>query len=201
MGNDAPHPALPQPAPAPAVTTDNPVPQWSPSNEPTPPLLGGPLAADSNPGKVTAVDTASLTAYAGYLDSLIPGVETARSDLENVDVQPGAFYDADTMRTKINGSGGLSGQYVLMLGDLTNGLTSIKQGLLEMATKYTDTESLNKMSATDLENEFNTAQQYFGNMMSDGGGSGIPNSPGGLNNTPNSNTPNTPNTSSNSNNT
>jgi hypothetical protein len=189
------------PDPPPPPNTDNPVTQWSTANEKTPPTQHGPdTPPGSNPNQVTAVDTATLLAYANYLETLIPNVESAKNDLTNVNVQPGAFYDADNMRTKINGTGGLSGQFQLMLGDLINGLTSIKLGLLDLATKYSDTESLNQMSVNDLQNEFDTAGNYFSNLMSDGGGSGIPNNSGLPNNPSNSNNSNNSN-SNNSNNT
>jgi len=126
-------------------------------------------AAPPVPG-VTSVNTTALANFSTYIGELIPPIKALVQELTGVDVQPGAFYDADQIRTVINGlndDAGLKSSYTKIIGDLVQGLTDIQTALGQMATKYTTTDELNKATVTDLQNDFQTVQSDFTSMMSD----------------------------------
>ena len=163
---------LPQP-----TDTDNSVTTWATGDEsasPTQAQVGTsylPVGEQSAFGATTSVDTISIDSFIAYIESLVTPLEQGRDSLADVNVQPGAFTTADAMRTKINGSGGLAGQFETILTDLVNGVVSISQAMTELRTTYTDTEALNHLSASALSTQFQEAEQYFSNLISDAGGS------------------------------
>lgn len=126
-------------------------------------------------GKGTSVSTPSLDVFADNIEKLISPVQKAAAALNPIAVAPGAFYHADTMRTKVsgqNGDDGLKEQYVKVLNDLVNGLTDLHDGVRQLSQKYKTTEDLNGMTAKDFQDAMDSSVTDFNQMMSDGGGSG-----------------------------
>lgn len=175
----SPPPSPPPPPPSPPPPTG----PWSPSDAPNAashnnPSGSGPAAPPVPDGK-TSVDTPSLDLFATNMNALIAPLRTAYSALDNVNVQPGAFYHADQIRSQINGpngDAGLKSQYQKVISDLVQGLSDIGDAVNQMKQKYKSTEDLNGASATDLQNDFQTVQGDFSTMMSDASGSGSPGS-------------------------
>jgi hypothetical protein len=131
------------------------------------PTGGGPAAP-------TSVDTPTLDAFANYMSELIPSLNRLVPDLNLVDVQPGAFYHADQIRTVINGLNGdtgLKARFQQVIADLVQGLTDIQTAVTEMSNKYKSTEDVNNMSVNDLQTEFQAVQSDFSTLMSDAAGS------------------------------
>jgi hypothetical protein len=163
-----PKPKLPPPPPTSAPVLPKPAGQPLPSGS-------GPPA----PPVPTSVDTDSLTTFASNVQALIAPVEAARTQIQGTSVQPGAFYHADVMRSAINGSGsgsgssspGLAAQYEKVLTDLANGLTDVHTAVTSLANKYTSTEELNSMSASDLQTTMSDAVGDFNSLITDDGGS------------------------------
>ncbi|MBS2539426.1 hypothetical protein KGQ20_42450 [Catenulispora sp. NF23] len=139
---------------------------------PTPPAVPG---SDGGPTGDVRVNTPSLELFAQNIASLIPTVRQALVALDDVNVQPGAFYHADQIRTNINGvngDAGLKNQLELALNDLINGLQNLHDDVMQLSQKYQSFDDLNTATADDLANRFNDATQYFDNIMTDTGGCG-----------------------------
>jgi hypothetical protein len=174
--NNKPSPPAPPPPPPPPPAPTGP---WSPSDAPNSSSQGNPSgngpAAPAVPGGKTSVDTPSLDLFATNMNALIAPLKTAYTTLDNVNVQPGAFFHADTIRTQINGPNGTTGlksQYQKVISDLVQGLSDVNDAVTQMKQKYKSTEDLNGASATDLQTDFQTVQSDFSTMMSDASGSG-----------------------------
>jgi hypothetical protein len=157
---------------------------WTSADAPSAPQQGDPSGgaptAPAIPGK-TSVDTPSLDLFAANLNELITPLKQAYSDLEDVDVQPGAFYHADQIRNQINGVDGTSGlksQYQQVLTDLVTGLTDTVAAVQKMSRKYSSVEDLNKASAADVQSDLTTASGDFSQMMSDAASGGASSSGG-----------------------
>jgi hypothetical protein len=159
---------------------DTSVAQWSTGDESASPAqaqVGSsrlPAGEQTAFGATTSVDTASIDSFIAYVESLIPELEQGRDSLSDVNVQPGAFVTADTMRTKINGGSGLAGQFEVILSDMVNGVVSISTAMSQLRTTYSDVEAMNNMSASDLQTQFQQVGQYFSGVVSDAGGSSGP---------------------------
>jgi hypothetical protein len=148
---------------------------WQNSDDKAP----GPSNADPNasslpalgvPNGRTTADTATLDLFAKNINAMIPQVQGLTSQLNDVDVQPGAFYHADAIRAQINGLNGDSGlkaAYLKVVGDLAQGLSDINTAVVQMSAKYQTTEDLNKASATDLQTAFQNPTSDFGAIGTD----------------------------------
>jgi len=188
-GTPGPSSPPPPPQPPPPPPPSGPPPEWNPgdANKPSPaPLPSGaaptppPVPGGAGNGKHTSVDTPSLDLFAQNIGQLIQPVSDALSGLHGVNVQPGAFYHADVIRSKIggaNGDAGLKNNYTLVLNDLKNGLSDLQTAVTQMSAKYKSTEDLNGMKVSDLQNDFDSASSYFNSMTSDNGGSGSASAP------------------------
>lgn len=173
--NKPPPPPPPPPPPA----------QWNPGDEKSPPVshsdpTGSGPPAPPVPNNHTSVDTASLDLFAKNMTALVTPLNNLMPTLKAVDVQPGAFYHADQIRTQINGpsgDAGLKSQYQKVIGDLVQTLTDLSTSATTMSGKYKDTEALNSTNATDLGNYFQIPQSDYSSMMTDSGASGSGGSP------------------------
>lgn len=151
--------------PAGQGTYDNPNPV-TPPRVPSSPGSGGPG---------TSVDTPSMDTFADNIDLLIAPTNTASTTLGDVDVEPGAFYHANKMRTSVNGPNaddGLKEQYIKVLSDLGQGLGDLRDGVRQLSQKYKTIEDANTMTATDLQTAMDLSQGDFSTMMTDAGGTG-----------------------------
>ncbi|MEW2520815.1 hypothetical protein [Actinacidiphila alni] len=127
----------------------------------------------SGGGKGTSVDTPSMTLFADNIGKLVPPTQAASKKLEPISVAPGAFYHADQIRTKVsglNGDAGLKSQYVKVLADLAQGLGDLRDGVTQLAAKYTSLEDANSMTATDLQTAMQSATGDFTALLTDSGG-------------------------------
>jgi hypothetical protein len=124
-------------------------------------------------GHGTSVDTPSLDLFASNIDLLIDPVHKARTALQGISVEPGAFYHANKMRTDVNGPNaddGLKKQFDQVLTDLASGLADLRDGIRTLSAKYTSLEEANKASATDLQNAFDSSTSDFNQLITDSGG-------------------------------
>lgn len=126
----------------------------------------------------TSVHTPSMDLFAKNIGILIAAggpLRTAQLQLSGVNAQPGAFYHADQIRTKIggaNGDAGLKAQFTLILNDLLNGLTTVQTAMQDLSTKYKSTEEANGISVKDLQTDFDTATTYFASSLGHEGSKG-----------------------------
>jgi hypothetical protein len=159
-----------------------PPPEWTqPANDPNLPA-GHSVPSGGGPTPPTQVDTTTLDAFAKYMGDLVPFLNNLIPDLNLVNVQPGAFYHADQIRTVINGlngDAGLKSRFQSVISDLVQGLTDIQTAVTEMSTKYKSTEELNNMSSDDLTKEFQSVQADFSALMNDAGNPGAKSGSGG----------------------
>jgi len=157
------------------MTFDVPPPpsEWTPSDDTTP---GSQHQNPSGTGPTppTSVHTPSLDAFATYMGELVTPLNNLLPELAAVDVQPGAFYHADVIRATINGlngDAGLKSKFSNVIADLVSALTDIQTAITEMSTKYKNTEDLNNVSVTDLQQDFQNVQADFTLLMNDASGS------------------------------
>ncbi|WP_329172974.1 MULTISPECIES: hypothetical protein [unclassified Streptomyces] len=135
----------------------------------TPPAVPG--GADG--GKGTTVDTPSMELFADNIDKLIAPTQQAARKLDPVNTAPGAFYHADQIRTKVNGlnaDAGLKAQYGKVLADLVQGLGDLRDGVRELASRYSTVEDANKMTSQDLQTAMQSANGDFSVLLTDSGG-------------------------------
>ncbi|MEV7393539.1 MULTISPECIES: hypothetical protein [unclassified Streptomyces] len=128
-----------------------------------------------NPGSGTSVDTPSMLLFADNIDKLIQPTRDAAGVLQKVQVEPGAFYHANQIRTKVNGpnaDAGLKEQYIKVFQDLAQGLGDLRDGVKALAQQYTTLEDAGHMKATDLQNAMQTTTSDFTSLVTDAGGSG-----------------------------
>ncbi|MET8413468.1 hypothetical protein ABZV34_36410 [Streptomyces sp. NPDC005195] len=138
-----------------------------------------PVPKGKSGGSGTSVDTPSMELFATNLNLLIDGTNAAITSLNDVRVEPGAFYDANQIRKTVNGpnaDAGLKGQYLAVLRDLRTGLSDLHDGIITLATKYKSAEDRNSITATDLQTVMAQAPGDFTTMFGDvpkpgGGGS------------------------------
>jgi len=125
-------------------------------------------------GNVT-VDTASLNAFNTWLTGEVHDALAAlKVPLENVKVEPGAFYWADYIRAYVNGTSpttGLAYQFRTVIDDLLDGLAGISSGITQLVQLYATTEDLNSAQAANLQSDlsasFANAYSYFNTVGSD----------------------------------
>ncbi|MFF2141674.1 hypothetical protein [Kitasatospora sp. NPDC058190] len=127
------------------------------------------------PGKSkgTTVSTPSLDLFADNIDRLIAPVDAAGKALQPIDVHPGAFYHAWKMRGTVNGGDGDDGlkqQCVKALGDLSNALVDLREGVRTLSGQYKSIEEANKMTAKDLHDAMSSASDKFNTVVKDAGG-------------------------------
>ncbi|MFE4631701.1 hypothetical protein [Streptomyces mirabilis] len=128
-----------------------------------------------NPGSGTSVDTPSMMLFANNIDKLIQPARDAASVLQKVQAEPGAFYHANQIRTKVNGPNadtGLKEQYIKVFQDLAQGLGDLRDGVKQLAQHYTTLEDAGRMKATDLQNAMQTTASDFTSLVTDAGGAG-----------------------------
>jgi hypothetical protein len=122
----------------------------------------------------TKVDTASLDLFRRNIEALIQPVKDVLTELrESPSVQPGAFYHADLIRSKINGpngDAGLRAQFILVLNDLLNALLDLAAAVKKLSDNYKSTEKLNGAKADDVSKIFNKVTTDFNALISDAGG-------------------------------
>ncbi|MFJ6836860.1 hypothetical protein [Streptomyces sp. NPDC091209] len=129
-----------------------------------------PVPKGKSGGSGTSVDTPSMELFATNLNLLIDGTNFAITSLDDVQVEPGAFYDANKMRTTVNGpnaDAGLKGQYLAVLRDLRSGLSDLHDGIITLATKYKSAEDRNSITSTDLQTVMASAPGDFTTMFGD----------------------------------
>ncbi|MFF4902939.1 hypothetical protein [Streptomyces sp. NPDC001068] len=165
-----------QPHPAPA----GPKPETTVHHTPTPfaydpaPVKAPAVPGGGGGGSGTSVSTPSLELFARNIDALIKPVQDAAARMEGVRVAPGAFYDANVMRTKVTGTdghGGLKQTYTAVLDILATGLTDMRDGMRKLSRDYARIEDANGMSAKKLAEAFANTPDDFDQMMAANGGS------------------------------
>ncbi|MGW4995619.1 hypothetical protein ACWEQ3_50110 [Streptomyces mirabilis] len=122
-----------------------------------------------------SVYTPAMDLFAKNIYSLVKPVEDAANILRGVVVAPGAFYQADQIRTKVsgaNGDAGLKDTYAKVLDDIAALFTDIGDRVTYLSKNYTSADNASKMSSADLQNAMNPAQSEFNSIMSDNGGTG-----------------------------
>jgi len=158
---------------------------WDPSQANRPPQVSNPSGSAPTPPPLpakgsgsgnTSVDTPSLELFASNIQQLVGPVQQVAANLKAMaPVEPGAFYQADQIRSAVtgdNGDGGVRDKYQLLLTDLAGGLTDLANGIKILAGKYTTGEEFNKVTADQVTQALNGATSYFTGAMSDVGGSG-----------------------------
>ncbi|MEW1862297.1 hypothetical protein OG896_00475 [Streptomyces sp. NBC_00669] len=135
----------------------------------TPPSVPG----GTDGGKGTSVDTPSMDVFADNIDKLIAPTQAAAKKLDPVSTAPGAFYHADQIRSKVNGlnaDSGLKAQYGKVLADLVQGLGDLRDGVRQLASRYSTLEDANKMTSQDLQTAMQSADGDFSVLLTDSGG-------------------------------
>ncbi|MFF7400907.1 hypothetical protein [Streptomyces murinus] len=128
-----------------------------------------------HPGSGTSVDTPSMLLFADNIDKLIQPTRDAATELGKVQAEPGAFYHANQIRTKVNGpnaDSGLKESYIKVFQDLAQGLGDLRDGVKQLAQHYTTLEDAGRMKATDLQNAMQSTSSDFTSLVTDAGGSG-----------------------------
>jgi len=140
-----------------------------PQPDPTdpPPDVPGP---HSTTGSGVHVNTPSLTVFANNVDTLNNAVSAAYDKLNGIQpVAPGAFQQANAIRTKVNDDdGGLKAGYLRVLNNLNNGLLELRDGIRALAAKYQSVEDVNSITADKLNNAIENADPLFVQMDTDG---------------------------------
>ena len=137
-----------------------------------------PQAVSADSGK-TVVNTQALTHFGNNINELLAPVSTAQSSVNALaPVAAGAFDKAWTIQGDLTGDGtrtsagtDLKTSYGKVLTDLSNGLNDLVSAVKTMAQKYTTTDDLNNMKASDLQQSLDKTTGDFGNIITDGGGS------------------------------
>lgn len=148
--------------------------EWDPTTFHAPHTRSGPQKHDLTPPPVpggsgkggrTSVDTPSMELLADNMDRLAGPVQQAYQKLLQLHaVDPGAFYDAYSLRQVTcgaNGDSGLQNTYLKILHDLGTGLADIGTGMRLLSSKYKTVEEESKMTAEDLNNAMQSAQGDF----------------------------------------
>ncbi|MEH0581023.1 MULTISPECIES: hypothetical protein [Streptomyces] len=131
-----------------------------------------PVPAGSAKGRTTSVSTPSMELFADNMDRLAEPVKQAYEKLLRLQrVNPGAFYDAYSLRqvtSGANGDSGLQKTYLKILHDLGQGLSDISSGMRQLSGKYTTVEDESTMTAEDLNNAMQNAQSDFSKLGTGG---------------------------------
>ncbi|MFI9009986.1 hypothetical protein ACIGNX_22415 [Actinosynnema sp. NPDC053489] len=132
----------------------------------------------------TAVSTDALRVFAGNLRKLNELLTQALEKLRNVDIAPGAFYDAQQMILKLRGSGsGGTGSGTLtgiveptaeFLKKAIEALEATAQSLEKLAHDYDTAEELNSLTSTKLAEHIQDAVDYIGSTTGLPGASLLP---------------------------
>lgn len=127
----------------------------------TPEVPGG---GDGNKGgdKVIAVNTKALRKFAENVEALRVMIADSKKHLADVDVKPGGFNAAYTLRDKVNGAG-LKGDYEKYMYSLAQELGELSEATKTMLADYEKAEDLNKLSAEKLTNIMNGPFSYINN--------------------------------------
>jgi hypothetical protein len=130
-----------------------------------PPTDNSPYSDPTGSPSLTVVNTDSLASFSQFVSGqLTDSLSSLTSPLEGVQVKPGAFTWGDWVRANVAGiASGLS----KAVNDHIDGMNSIVQGLTQLSQVYTDTEELNKAKATNIDNAFSNAGQYFNRSGAD----------------------------------
>jgi hypothetical protein len=107
-----------------------------------------------------------MDVLANNLEQLIAPVKKCRETLKLLKVAAGAFHHAYEIRDKTSGAGGLKEDYLKILDDLEDGLTSLCSGVRDMSKHYSLTEEANDMTAEELNQFMQGALKDFGAMSS-----------------------------------
>jgi hypothetical protein len=138
-----------------------------------PPNNGGqeslpPIALPPLPGDLPAgpdgvqVETRSLTDFADLVERLNLMITAAYDRLASVrPVQPGAFGQANDVRTKVNGENGLVAGHMNVLNDLNNGFVELRDGMRGLALRYQNVEDANSITAETFDNAVVDAGPLF----------------------------------------
>jgi hypothetical protein len=160
---DHPDPDLGGSDPTPNPNTSFNAPNMDPNAIPNQPsnTFATPNSPAPNFNGKTTVDTASLDAFSSFVtNNLTPPLQALKSQLLSVQVEPGSFYQADYIRSYVNGTGaatGLSYQFTKVAEDLIDGLVGISSGIRQLSKLYSSTEDLNTADASKLENDMSTS--------------------------------------------
>ncbi|MGW4826376.1 hypothetical protein ACWEOG_02250 [Amycolatopsis japonica] len=125
-----------------------------------------PVVRNGTNGAATTVDVPAMNNFASALEQLEGPLREAISQLRTVDVHPGAFYHANQIRSKVNGTGdtGLKASYLASLDSVLEGVMDIRNGIRTLSQKYQSTEDQNKVTAEDVQQQMKEAQGDFGHV-------------------------------------
>ncbi|MEU3795730.1 hypothetical protein [Streptomyces fructofermentans] len=122
----------------------------------------------------TSVDTPSMAVTLKNLQQLIPHIDELMKILSHVHVAPGTFYDANMLRTQVNGpnaDAGLKKSYAEVLSSMKRGFVDLTGGLQKLISNYGTTEDISKITAKDLADAIGNSPASFNSMMTNNGGS------------------------------
>lgn len=122
--------------------------------------------ADGTSGATVSVDTAALDTFAGDVGQLAPQVTALIAQLSGVDVEPGAFPEADQLKSLING-GGLSGALTDALKALGQGLDDLAAAAHQMSADYSAAEDANSVTAGDVQSALSGFDADIASLQAD----------------------------------
>ncbi|MFE3885224.1 hypothetical protein ACFXPQ_20345 [Streptomyces lydicus] len=117
-----------------------------------------PVTSTSGGGDVS-VDTTALKKFADNLDTIAEVVRGAMDRVDHIgEIRPGTFTEADALKAKISGPGGLKEGLVKAMHDVRQSLMDIADKIRTLANKYSTLEELNGKAGNELHQLIQDAQ-------------------------------------------
>ncbi|WP_020660760.1 hypothetical protein [Amycolatopsis benzoatilytica] len=136
--------------------------QWIPPGDvgTAPPVPGG----SEHPGRgVTAVNTEAMRTFAKNMQTLADGpLKDLPAKLDGVQLKPGVFLTAhDKIVTPIQGTNMLVDNTRTAIHDLCKALDEVADAVTKASKAYDNADEVNKMSADDYNQYFNTVSGHI----------------------------------------
>lgn len=112
------------------------------------------------------VNTEALRMFSNYLDQLSEPLKTLKTDIDEVSVRAGAFYQAFHLENAIHGDAALQHNTSTMISQTVDAFALIKRAITKLTTEYDTVEELNSAGADDLNKQFGDAKNLINKMSS-----------------------------------
>ncbi|MER7016260.1 hypothetical protein ABT324_32930 [Saccharopolyspora sp. NPDC000359] len=137
------------------------------SDVPKAPDFGGHAGAGARANEVV-VNQEAMRQFAGVAEKLRQLIVESRDYVGGVDVKPGAFSKAYSLRTEVNGK--LKNGVETFMTNAAATLFDIKETMTKIAREYEDSEELNKLTAEKIAPEMAELYGSIDNLKSSGNG-------------------------------
>jgi hypothetical protein len=112
------------------------------------------------------VNTEALRMFSNYLDLLSDPLKTLKTDIDQVSVRAGAFYQAFHLENAIHGDASLQHNTSKMISQTLDAFALIKRAITKLTAEYDTVEELNSAGAEDLNKLIGDAKNLINKMSS-----------------------------------